>query len=144
MFKDRDVDPKAPSVPQHRALSQDLELGTVFAAMACGDEFLLQVASTAVLSSLLTPEAIRYRQDILSDCLARPHLIRDLYALAVEAIEREKKVWGSRLSRYPESELRRSIDVLTQFVVLLRRLKQIATEHGPEFHSEGSPCANVT
>jgi len=50
-----------------KALIQDLELNTLFNAMAHGDKFLFDVAQSAVLSGLSNdPETIRYRQDILS------------------------------------------------------------------------------
>jgi hypothetical protein len=137
MYKDRDFDLKQPPVPQHRALTQDLELNTLFGAMAAGDDFLRAVSRTAVLTSLSAPAAMRYRQDILADCLVRSDIVRQMYALALEAIERERKVWGSRLSRYPAGVLHRSIEVLTQFVELLKSLKHIADEHGAKFRSEG-------
>ena len=49
-------------------LAQDLELETLWAAMAAGDEFLLETAKRVVLSGLTDPDAIAYRQQVLSDC----------------------------------------------------------------------------
>ena len=137
MYRDRDLDLEADLPPSAAALIQDLELVILFGTMAAGDGFLLDVARKAVLASLDDPEAIRYRQHILADCLEQPTLVRELYAIAVEAIEREKRVYGGWLSRQPESLLRRSVDVLELFVGLLKRLRRIADEHGADFHSEG-------
>ena len=137
MYKDRDFDPGEDLPPNAAALTQDLELDTLFGAMAVGDKFLLEVAKKAVLTSLDKPEAILYRQHILADCLERPAIVGEMYAIAVEAIEREKKVWGVLLGRYPEGTLRRSVEVIKQFVDLLKRLRQIADEHGAKFRSEG-------
>jgi hypothetical protein len=105
--------------------------------MAAGDRFLYDVARKAVVQGLADPEAIRYRQAILADCLAHPDLIRGFYDLAVEAIDAERGVWGGLLNRYPETLLRRSVDVLGLFVGVLGRLRALADEHAAELGSEG-------
>jgi hypothetical protein len=43
-------------------LAQDLELGTLWAAMARGDEFVYETAKRVVLSSMQDRQAILYRQ----------------------------------------------------------------------------------
>ena len=135
MYMDRDFDLRGEISPNEAALTQDLELDTLFGAMAVGDKFLLEVAKKAVLTSLDEPEAILYRQHILADCLERSAIVREMYAIAVEAIEREKKVWS--WGHYPEGVLHRSVEVIKLFVDLLKRLRHIAEDHGAEFRSEG-------
>jgi hypothetical protein len=135
MYRDRDIDPVEKLPANAAALTQDLELDTLFGAMAAGDNFLLEVAKKTVLTRLDEPEAILYRQNILADCLERSANIREMYAIAVEAIEREKKVWG--WGHYPEGMLHRSVEVIKLLVDLLKRLRHIAEEHGAEFRSEG-------
>lgn len=137
MYRDRDFDQKRDLPPNAAALTQDLELDALFDAMAVGDKFLLDVAKKAVLTSLDEPEAILYRQRILYDCLERPAIVRELYAIAVGAIEGEKRAWGGILGRYPDGVLHRSVELLQLFVGLLKRLRQIADEHGGTFRSEG-------
>ena len=119
------------------ALTQDLELGTLFGAMAAGDEFLLEVAKKAVLASLHEPDAILYRQHVLADCLEQSDVVREMYAIAVEAVERERRVLGWMMSDSPEGVLHRSVEVLQIFMGLLKRLRQTADEHGATFRSEG-------
>ena len=135
MHRDRDFDLEGDLPPNVAALTQDLELDTLFGAMAVGDKFLLEVVKKAVLTSLDGPEAILYRQHILADCLERSAIVREMYAIAVEAIEREKKVWS--WGQYPEGMLHRSVDVTKLFVDLLKRLRHIADAHGAKFRSEG-------
>jgi len=135
MYKGRDFDLKEDLPPNVAALTQDLELDTLFDAMAVGDKFLLEVAKKAVLTSLDEPEAILYRQRILADCLERSAIVREMYAIAVEAIEREKKVWS--WGEYPEGMLHRSVEVIRLFVDLLKKLRNIADAHGGGFRSEG-------
>jgi hypothetical protein len=135
MYRDRDIDPVEEPPTNAAALTQDLELDTLFGAMAAGDEFLLEVVKKSVLTRLDEPEAILYRQRILADCLERPAIVREMYDIAVEAIEREKKVWGWGQS--PEGMLHRSVEVVKLFMDLLKRLRRIADQHGGEFRSEG-------
>ncbi len=137
MFQDRDFDAKAALARSAQALTQDLGLDALFDAMAQGDEFLQDVARHAVLTSLADPGQIAYRQRVLEDSLAHPDIARDMYALAVDAIERERRIWGWTLDRHPESVLRRSLDVLRLFVEILRKLKRIAEERAEEVRSEG-------
>jgi DNA mismatch repair ATPase MutS len=137
MYRDEDFDLKVNLPPNAAELTQDLEIDTLLAAMACGDTFLFEVVKKAIFSSLGEPEAILYRQQILEDCLKQSDTVRELYAIAVEAIEREKKVWRTMTGRYPEGLLSRSIEVLQLFMALLKRLRHVADEHGAKFHSEG-------
>jgi hypothetical protein len=139
MFRERDFcAAQAPLPAQAPLLIKDLELEPLFAAMAAGDAFLADVAKRAIFSSLTSPRAIRYRQEILADCLERPDIVRQLYAVAVEALERERKIWGwSSLRNSPENSLHRSREVLTIFLEILKRLRELAEQHLATFRSEG-------
>ena len=118
------------------SLVQDMELETLLEAMAGGDLFLFQVAWKAILGSLDDPGTIRYRQRVLADCLEHPAVVRELYAIALEAIEREKHFWTARYTLHPQSSLDRSVSVLEMFLSQLRGLRNIADEHGAGFQSE--------
>ncbi len=137
MYKDRDFDLQRKLPSNEQALTQDLELNTLFNAMALGDKFLFEVAKKAVLSSLNDLDTILYRQNILQDCLKNSSIVRDIYTIAVESIESEKKQYLGFLSKYPDTVLRRSIEVLQMFVGMLKKLKNIADEHADTFESEG-------
>ncbi len=138
LFRDQDIDLQRPLPPNEQALIQDLELNTLFKAMALGDAFIFDVVKKVVLSSITNLDTIRYRQQILQDCLGNAPIVRAMYELAVEAIAREKKVWSwSLMSKYPTSILHRSIEVLELFVELLKKLKQLADQHAAQFESVG-------
>jgi DNA mismatch repair ATPase MutS len=137
MYRERDFDLKQALPPQAQTVIQDLELSTLFAAMARGDTFLFEVARKAVLSSVSDLETIRYRQDILQDCLSHAEVVREMYALAVEAIESERKNFWGLLSKYPTMILHRSVEVLEMFVRMLRKLRDLADQHAGTFASEG-------
>ncbi len=137
MYKAQDFDLQQKFPPNEQALTQDLELNTLFDVMALGDKFLFEVARKAVLSSLTDLDTILYRQNILKDCLKNAAIVRDIYTIAVEAIESEKKHYLGLLSKYPDALLRRSNEVLQVFVSMLKKLKHIADEHAASFESEG-------
>jgi hypothetical protein len=136
MHPDQDFDLQRDLPPHQAALTQDLELSTLFGAMAGGDQFLYEVAERAVLSSLQDPEAICYRQQVLTDCLQQPAVIRELYGIAVETIQRERKIWGVFMNS-PDTILHHSLQVLELFLGILKRLRAIADRQAGNFRSEG-------
>jgi len=133
----RDVDRKQQLPPHERALIQDLELDTLLHAMGGDDEFLLEVARTALLSGLRNDvDTILYRQEILKDCLKNPAVVRQLYDLMVEAIKTTEKHWWGMSSHYASSMLYSSIDLLEFSLGVLRKLRGIAEEQAGRFESE--------
>jgi DNA mismatch repair ATPase MutS len=136
MHHDLDFDPKASLPPNAEALIQDLELNTLFTAMAKGDPFIFEIAKSAVLLSLDDPETIKYRQRILTDAIEHEGVVREIYGLAVDAIAGRKKIWGWSME-YPESVLRNSVETLDLFFEMLKRLRGIADENIGRFQSEG-------
>jgi hypothetical protein len=120
-----------------QALVEDLGLELVFGAMAGGDRRIHEVARAVVLAGSADPAVVRYRQAVFDDCLADPATPRRLYELAGEAIERERRVYGGLWSQHPETILRRSVEVIGQFVDVLRRLRQLAEERRSAVASDG-------
>ena len=137
MHRDRDFDLAGELPANADALEQDLELAVVFAGMGGGDGFMSEIGRRALLLSLRDPEAIIYRQQILTDCLERPAVVRELYALAGEALTAERKVWGGILRDSPRTILSTSVAKMELFVGFLRRLREMADEHGSMFTSPG-------
>lgn len=137
MYRDKDFALKEGYPANAADLIQDLELSTLLGTMAAGDKFLLEVVDSAVLASVTDPDVIAYRQRVLADCMAQPEIVRNLYATAVEAIERERKVWGWMSGKYPESTLHRSVEVLSMFLEQLKKIRNDADLHRGKFNSEG-------
>jgi DNA mismatch repair ATPase MutS len=133
--RDRERQPAAAT--DHDALIADLELTTLWRAMAGADTFLFETARRALLSSLTDPEAIVYRQRVLADCLERPDTIRELYALALQALEAEHQVGGVWLTDRPGRILSRSVQVLRLHLKALELLRKIAEEQADGFRSDG-------
>lgn len=137
MYRNRDFDPKQKLPPDYAALIQDLELNTLFETMAREDKFLFDIAKQALLSSLTDPDTIRYRQEILKDCLKHPEVIRQIYDLPIQAIHNKQRGWLGIFSRYVDGILSGGVQLLEMFVDLLKKLRRIADENAAHFESEG-------
>jgi MutS domain V len=136
LYQDQDFDVAAGLPPGHEDLIQDLELGTLLNAMALGDNFLFEISEKVLLASLTDPEAIRYRQRILADCIAEPETIREMYGIAVGALKDKRGLWGYSF-HYPISILSGAVTQLEVLIGRLRQLRQIADSHAAKFRSEG-------
>src|SRR5579875_2899751 len=107
--------------PEAEELIFDLGLERLFDAMAGGDPFLREVARSAIIHPPHELEAIRWRQQVLDDCLAHPEVIERIYGIALAAIDRERREWGFLLDS-PEAMLSRSVRVLSGFAQLREQL----------------------
>jgi MutS domain V len=159
MYRDRDFDPQQLLLQREKefgyraanpalrleqvlpwnadALAQDLGLDILFNAMARKDNFLLEVAKVAILSGVMDRETILYRQRILLDCVKNRRITIDIYRIALEAIEGERKNYLGFLTRYPGAILHRAVEVLQTFVVGLKKLRAIADYDSDKFESDG-------
>jgi hypothetical protein len=137
MYRDRDFDLARELPPEADALIQDLELSTLFTVMAGADKWLADVVPKAVLASSTDRDTILYRQQVLQDCIAMEEVVRQIYALAEETIEAERKNYLSLTFRSPYWILQRSVEVLQMLVGMLRRLRATADRNLPLFRSEG-------
>lgn len=118
-------------------LIADLELNTLFSAMAAGDAFLFDVVRKAVMTGLGDPQQILYRQAVLRDCVDNANTVRALYLIAMEAIEIEKKSYYGFYSRYPAAILSSARELMQSFIAVLVKLRQVADQSGADFRSEG-------
>jgi hypothetical protein len=136
MHRERDLDLEQPLPANAEALKQDLELATLFEAMAGGDGYLRELVEKAFLLSLTEPEAIRYRQEALRDCLERPAIVRELYALAVEGVESKRKAQHFWFRDSPDALLQKSLRILELLADVLKRFRKLVDDHAHEFRSD--------
>jgi len=136
LYEDQDFDFGAELPPNHEDLIQDLELPTLLQAMALGDQFLYDVSMRVLLASVDDPATILYRQRVLADCIAEPEIIREMYAIAVGALEDRRGIWGYS-SQFPSSILSGAVNQLEACFVRLKALRKLADEHGERFRSDG-------
>ena len=137
MHRDSDFDADRDLPDNHEALAQDLELNVLLGAMSAGDALLYEVAKRALLGGLQDPRDIVYRQEILADCMKHPSIVRDLYALAGDALAAEKTVWRGIYRDSPRSLLTTSVTKMELLVGFLRRLREMTDTCADAFSSPG-------
>lgn len=138
MHPDRDFDPRPRPLPHERDLTQDLALETLWRAMAGGDPFVYDIARAGVLSAPRHDAGtILHRQGVLKDCLRNAAAIRELYALAVEGVEAQRKQVFGLLGSHPSGILHGSINLLEVLVRLLGELVAVAGREAGRFESRG-------
>jgi len=137
MYPDRDFDSEAKLSAQQQTLIQDLELDTLFQAMAGGDKLILEVVRRAVTGGLAAPEEILYRQSILRDCIKNPDVVRTLYKIASDAIQKKKDIWWITSGMFLSSVLSGAVNLLQMFAGMLKMLRGVADKHAGQFESEG-------
>lgn len=137
MFKDRDLDLQQALPVNEQDLTQDLELNTLINAMAMGDQFLFDVIKPILLNGLDSLEEIKYRQEVLKDCLKNPAVIREIYQIPIKCIKSKNARWMGIFTHSASGVLSSSVNLMEMFVDLLRMLKQIADTYAENFESEG-------
>jgi hypothetical protein len=137
MYADRDFDPGAALPANEPDLAADLELGTLLDAMAAGDKVLFGIARQGLHSGLCDPAEIAYRQHVLADCVAQPGAVRDLYDLAVEAVDADRHVFGFLFRDSPDTILARSRQIMALYLISLHGLADLSAQHAADVASEG-------
>ncbi|NUS42339.1 MAG: DNA mismatch repair protein [Mycobacteriaceae bacterium] len=119
-------------------LVEDLELRTLYAAMAGGDEFIGQVVAQIVPAGIVDPRGIAYRQQVLEDCLQNEELVRRMYRIVADAVDnRPKGAYAGFMHRAPEGVLHRSVEQLDMLLAQLQELRGLRHAPGATFESEG-------
>jgi hypothetical protein len=136
MHPNRDFDAQPPA--RESDFVQDLELGVLLSAAAAGDRYLHDVMSAACAQAWTNDIAtIFYRQEILKDCLANPSIVRDFYAITIEAFDRDR-VWGfSLFRREPSLMVASGVRTLRGCLDILRRLRDTCLANADRFASRG-------
>jgi len=138
MHKDKNLDLNQQMPANSEDLIKDLELDTLFGAMALGNKELYDIANKVILTSLDDIPTIKYRQDILKDCIRNPAVIRNIYDITVQTIEIKRTHYlGGVFSNYPSSILYSAVQLMLLFVDMLKKIRDIADKHEDNFESEG-------
>lgn len=136
LFETRDLDLACALPPGHEDLLCDLELPALFRAMAGEDAFLYDIAMRVLLAGVEEPVEIRYRQEVLADCLAHRDVVQRIYEVATAALSVRRGAWryGSDL---PTAILSGALDQLQALTTHLKALRAIADAHLGTFESRG-------
>lgn len=137
LHPDADFDSRRDLPEGSDELSQDLGLDILCKEMGRGDRLVSEVCKKALVFSLNDAVTIGYRQRVLYDCLQHSGVVREMYDLAVEAVDAERQIWGLYNRSSPRAVLSRAVRVVETFVGYLRRLRRLSEEHADEFSSDG-------
>lgn len=137
MYRNRDFDPDSPLPDNAGALMQDLELDILLRAMAGDDKYLYEISQKILLTGLQDIDDVRYRQEVLADCLAHQAAVRELYSIATEAIESKRRNWFGIYTTFPGAILHSAARMIEMYMPLLERLRKLADEGSGSFSSEG-------
>jgi MutS-like protein len=137
MHPDKDFDIKIAVRDNADDLIQDLELAIIIKTAAGGDNLVGEAFARALLCDCEDAATIFFREEVLADCRAAPDLIRELYALAGEAVEAERHVMRPWSRDEPSAVASSAVQTLELAAGFLERLRAIADEHAPAFQSPG-------
>jgi len=138
LHKAHDFDIKRKMPVNEESLIPDLGLQTLFNTMSLGDELVAEVVKRAVLCGDNDLDTVLYRQNILKDCLKNPLVVREIYSLTLELVEKERKSWFFMSGRSsPSSILYNAIGVMEILVEILIKLRTMVDRHSGMFESEG-------
>lgn len=136
MYPNKDFSLDSPPSNLDQALATDLGLGSVVEAMGAGDPELTSAAHAALRSMLTDVDVVRYRQQILEDCIANGSVVKEAYELAVQTLasQRGALLLGT-FGRTPGSTLYRGLELARIVDTSLRRLRAIADQYANSFRS---------
>lgn len=149
LFEDRDSRPivlprnqqavremfDAPQPPVVEDVINDLDLITLWNAMAREDAMLWLAARQLMLAGPLTPDQVRYRQEALRDALDHSDVVRQLFDVATSAVEAERNVYRGVFADRGERLLSWALQVLKVLRGNLQDLRRIADGPGRQFRS---------
>lgn len=138
MHPDRDFDATPPSKRAPIQFTQDIELDVLLNAAAAGDRYLYEIMAAACAGAWENDIAtIRYRQEILKDCLSNPYIVRQFYAIAIEPFGRERSWDFSLYGRDASSMVGSSVRTLQSSLGVLHRLRNACSTNAGLFSSAG-------
>lgn len=135
LFADRDADRDPAPRPGADDLVADLDLQPVFEVMMPA-RHLEDLCPSVLLHPLSDPDAIVWRQRVLSDAIADPVAMTTLFELAGEALDTQRSLWmfgGHTVS----SQLSAALHGLTGLVPAMRRIREFASSHHATARSQG-------
>ena len=138
MHPDRDFDAQPPPQKEPIQFAQDLELNVLLNAAAAGDRYLFDIMSAAYAHAWANDvDTVRYRQDILKDCIANPKIVRQFYAIAIEPFGREHSWNFSLFGRDASSKVGSGVRTLQSCLDILGRLRDTCSANASKFASRG-------
>ncbi len=136
MHPDRDFNAQPPDQPT--PFAQDIELDVLLRAAAGDDRYLYDIMTAACAHAWTNNIAtIRYRQEVLKDCLANPAIVRQFYTIAIEPFDREHSWNFSLHGRDASLRVGSAVRTLQGSLDVLARLRKTCAANANRFDSRG-------
>ena len=121
-----------------KALTDDLEMECILSAMADGDKLIHDVCANLLFHPLQTADEIRYRQNVLADCIRNPRAVRELYSITIDTQKRKSESWSwLSASQFLSSNFSNAINLLKIYSEMLLKLRNTVGRDTQKFQSEG-------
>lgn len=121
-----------------KELTADLEMERILSAMADNDKLIYDVCSNLLFHPLQSADAIRYRQEVLLDCIHNPEAVRKLYGITIDTQKRKSESWSWLSSgQYLSSNFSNAINLLRIYAEMLLKLRNTVGHDTQKFRSEG-------
>ncbi|HUB47329.1 MAG TPA: DNA mismatch repair protein MutS [Acetobacteraceae bacterium] len=138
MHPDRDFNAAPPTQRDPIQFTQDIELGVLIKAAAAGDSYLSDIVAAACAGAWKNDIAtVRYRQEILKDCLANQSVVRQFYAIATQPFGRERSWDFSLYGHDASAKVGSAVRTLQSCLDVLRRLRNTCSANASNFRSPG-------
>ena len=138
MHPDRDFDAQPPSAKAPIPFAQDIELDVLLDAASAGDRYLYDIMAAACAHAWTNDIAtVRYRQEILEDCLANPSIVRQFYAIAIEPFGRDQAWSFGLFGRDASTKVGTGVRTLQSCLDVLGRLRDACSANADRFASPG-------
>jgi MutS domain V len=138
MHPNRGFDATPPSDRDPIQCTKDIELAVLINAAAAGDRYLSEIMTAACAEAWANDIAtIRYRQEVLKDCLANQAAVRQFYSIAVEPFGRERSWDFSLYGHDASAKVGSAVRTLQSSLEVLRRLRTTCSANASNFRSPG-------
>lgn len=136
LFKDATMDWKR--VNKENRCFDDFKCRVILDIMSDDDTLIYECTKKVMMYNLTSKEQIRYRQNVLKDCIRNREIILKVYEIlgsAMNDITTNRKY--ILLNDYPSVVLSNSIQKLQHYVEKYVRIGEMLVESEDRFHSEG-------
>ena len=149
LYEDRDFDAgvydERKLTEHQKELINDLGLQSIIELMSGEDEVIREVVRANLLKAgtrepgelFDMEQAVRYRQEIMSDVLANRELIRDIYQMTIEVERKRKESRAVFPSVYLTSTYSSAMQLIAIYLDELAKMRKMAGKHLNTFHSKG-------
>ena len=137
MFKDKNFVLDDNGMYNSIVTLDDLEIESVLKYASDSDALIHNVLKKSLANPLLDLDEIKYRQEVLKDSLDNPEIVRDLYQICVDTLNKIKKYWFGSGSGSLSNTYVSALDHLSYFIEGLKGLREIADKHSNKFKSIG-------